>query len=106
MKIGTDYRITSDPHNIILSERHFNQKQGCDEWHEIAFFGTLHAAYNHILTLALKETDLSDLETIIQKLNQVEQDIKNSLTGIPSDSLHETLSSVDTSGLVRVKRGL
>lgn len=81
MLIGDKYQIKSDPLQYIVEEKKVNRKTREEYWNTIGYFSNLPSAFNFLVNLKVKETDLSELETVIDKIEEVYRDIKQALDG-------------------------
>ncbi len=80
MDIGKFWRVESNDLNVILKRRmrSKNRETGemYDAWPNVAYYGTVEQALHSFVDRGVKETGLTDLKTIVAKLDEIHKDIK------------------------------
>lgn len=71
------YKIESDPLNYTLYERNTSSNTGVEYWRAIAFFSNLRSAVDHLATLELAKTGLSDLREVLRRQDEIEKIIRS-----------------------------
>ena len=74
MQIGRNWKIESDPLNIVLLRRHVSRKgdkKGQEYWTAEGYYSSLANALHDMVNFEIKETELKDLNTIMNKLNEI-----------------------------------
>jgi hypothetical protein len=80
IKIGDDYAIGSNSLNVILFEKHTGQRgksKGKELWRERAYFSTPQNALDYLVELKIRKTDLKDLKTVCEKIDEIHTLITN-----------------------------
>jgi len=78
MKINKDYRLESDELNVTLYKRGVYKKgehTGEEFWTAVGFWGTPEAALKGMVNLEIKGTGMTDLETVVNKINELAYEI-------------------------------
>ena len=70
MSIGDKYKIESDSLNVTLYER-AKSKTSVTQWRSITYFSSLQNALEHLVDLEVAETGLKDLQTVVEKQNEL-----------------------------------
>ncbi len=79
IKIGDSYALGANKLNIILYEKHNGKKgksEGKEVWREIAYFSNCHNALDYLVEHEVKKTELKDIKTVCQKIDEVYNLIK------------------------------
>lgn len=74
MKISNRYKIESDDVSITLYESYIGKKgksEGEEQWKAIGWFSTFKGVMSKLIDLEVKKTELKDLETIIEKIDEL-----------------------------------
>lgn len=71
MLVGDKYKIESDSYNVILLRKAVSKKTGAVRWKQTNFFGSIKDALVFLVELEVRETDLTDLKTVSEKLDEV-----------------------------------
>lgn len=75
MLIGKKWKIEADSLNIILYKRYTvkatDKKPKHDYWKVEGYFSRVENALAYLVDLEVAETELKDLRTVIEKLNQL-----------------------------------
>lgn len=75
IQIDENYRITSDPHNIILQERRVIKEgpnAGTEEWDGIKYHSSLQQAlesYSHTIVLNSAAQTIGELKDLLKTIN-------------------------------------
>ncbi len=77
MDIGKDWRISSEGENVILSRRLVNKKTGKEYWKTHGYFSSLTFALLELVNQSIRDTELKDLRTVCDKIDQLRKDILN-----------------------------
>ena len=73
--IGLDWRVGADTLNIILYRRQVNKKTGEEYWRAHSYYATVANALVGLVDQGVRDTELIDLKTIYDKIEQLEKDI-------------------------------
>jgi len=88
MLIGKDYKIESDELNVTLYRRHRvkakNDKPAHDIWTIKGYYSNPKNALYALIELEVNETGLKDLQTIVKRIDLLEDDIKAVLERLQS----------------------
>ena len=77
MLIGKQYKIEADSLNIILYRKKKRlSKEGKEGWERMGYFATVPNALRGLVNQEVRDTDLKDMKTIVNKLNELEGLIK------------------------------
>lgn len=83
MQIGRNWLIKSDSMNVILSQRkkRKNRETGefHDAWVEIGYFATVANALHELVDRGVRDTELKDLKTIVERIDKLERLIEHAL---------------------------
>ena len=81
MLIGKNYKIESDDLNVTLFEKHIitgngkgrpaTKPIGSEYWEPIAHFFTVKAALDYFVRQEIRNTGLTDLKTIVDKIEEI-----------------------------------
>ena len=75
MQVGKNWRIKSDPLNIILMRRHTTRpkegKESKEYWTSEGYYSSLASALKGLVDMEVKETELKDLKTVMAKLGEL-----------------------------------
>lgn len=91
MLIGENWRLrTSDDSNLLLEHQVINTRSTAknkDRWAFAGYFGTPESALHWLVNQEIRDTNLSDLNTIVAKI----------------DELHKIIDSLNPADLPRLK---
>ncbi|MFC1969078.1 hypothetical protein ACFLVF_01140 [Chloroflexota bacterium] len=73
--IGQDWRVGTDTLNIILYRRHINYKTGNEYWRPHSYYATATNAMEGLINQGIRDTELADLKTVCDKIDQLRRDI-------------------------------
>ncbi len=85
IKIGKKYVITSDAHNIILtqSKKRKEGKQKGEEYQEIlGYYSSLESCLQSLLDNEIRESQASSLREVLDKIDEVKKWMEKSLKGV------------------------
>ena len=75
--ISKDIRLTSDPHNIIVSVKKTNKKSGQSRWLNTHYFSSIKEAIKFFVDQQIRDTGLSSLKAIDEKIDDLHKIIQN-----------------------------
>ncbi len=75
MAIGQDWRVGADTLNIILYRRQVNKKTGKEYWRAHSYYATVTNALGELVNQGVRDTELADLKTVYDKIEQLHKDI-------------------------------
>lgn len=84
MQINDNWRITSDPLNVILQRRVVGKtKDGepRETWEAEGYYGTVEQALSGLAKREILATELTDLKTVCKKIAELEATIKKACKG-------------------------
>ncbi len=94
MLIGTNYKVESDPLNVILLRRRGKNKNGTDKWSAEGYFATVKNALTYLVDAEVRGTGLVDLITVTKKQDELYRLIKSlDLRGEPPITEEDKLAS-------------
>ena len=73
--IGQDWRVGTDTLNIILYRRQVNKKTGKEYWRAHSYYATVANALVGLINQGVRDTELADLKTVCDKIEQLHKDI-------------------------------
>ena len=76
LAIGQDWRVGADSLNIILYRRQVNKKTGNEYWRANSFYATVANALVGLVEQGVRDTELADLKTVCDKIEQLRKDIR------------------------------
>jgi hypothetical protein len=79
MQINNDWKIESDELNIILSERSIistGKNEGEEQWKVKGYYSNIKNAHDAMIDKEIKGTGLTDLETVIRKIDELKASFK------------------------------
>lgn len=77
MRINDDWRVTSDPYNVILSRRVKNKEgEPTDRWETVGYCRTVHDALEYMTRLAILGTGMEDLKHVVRKVDELHKAIR------------------------------
>lgn len=84
MMIGQDWRVGADTLNIILYQRHVNNKTGKEYWRAHSYCATVASALVKLVNQGVRDTELADLKTVNKRIEEIHTWISEALenTGI------------------------
>jgi len=71
MLIGKDFKIESDPMNVILYRRSINKKTEQEYWRTEGYFSTVKNALKRVADYKVSKTGLKDLKTVSDKQDEI-----------------------------------
>lgn len=75
MLIGKNYKIESDALNVTLFHKVKRHKKGTGEaydgWEVDGYFATVNHALKELVNQEVSKTQLTDLKTVVEKINEV-----------------------------------
>jgi len=77
MLIGKDHKIESDNMNVTIYKRMVSKKSKAEYWKPIAYFATVKNALKEFVNMKLRDTELTDLKTVVQKQDELYAMIDN-----------------------------
>lgn len=84
MKINDEYNLTADSLNWILQKRFEKKKKEGEEdkpteygFKDVAYFPDYHMALRNMVDREIRETELADFKTIIEKIDELKETIDN-----------------------------
>ena len=77
MMAGQDWRVGADSLNIILYRRQVNKKTGKEYWRAHSYYATVANALVGLVNQGVRDTELADLKTVCDKIEQLRRDILN-----------------------------
>ena len=79
--LNDEYRVRTEPHNVILEQRHVSEKTPRHEGGKViwmqSFFGSFQALLNHLV-----DAEFIDLEKVAQ-INQKQAQLRDLIASIP-----------------------
>ncbi len=78
MLIGKKYKVESEGLNVVLYRKVDKSKKD-EAWATVGFHGSVASALKALVKLEVADTDLSDLRTVLNRINEVELMIDNAL---------------------------
>ncbi len=75
MAVGQDWRVGADTLNIILYQRKVNRKTGKEYWRAHSYYDTVANALVGLVNQGVRDTELADLKTVCNKIEQIHKDI-------------------------------
>ena len=75
LAIGQDWRVGADTLNIILYRRQVNKKTGKEYQRAHSYYGTVPDALVGLVNQGVRDTELADLKTVCDKIEQIHKDI-------------------------------
>jgi len=73
MLIGRNWKIESDSMNVTLFKRGVSKKSGKETWRGEGYFGTIKEALHELVNLEIRQTGLTDLKTINNKIEELHE---------------------------------
>jgi hypothetical protein len=73
--IGQYWRVGADTLNIILYRRQANKKTGEEYWRAHSYYATVSNALLGLVNQGVRDTELADLKTVCDKIDQLHKDI-------------------------------
>lgn len=80
IKIGENHRVITDPYNYILQEENTIEKgdnKGERVWRNVGYYSNFRQAIESYINKELKLSDAEGIEEVLNKLEQLEEDIQN-----------------------------
>lgn len=71
MKLNNEYEILVDSIGTYILRRHYISKVGTPTWQDIGYYRTLEQARKGILKRGIAESELKDVDTVIEYINRV-----------------------------------
>ena len=75
MLIGKKYQLKSDTMQYTLSEKKINKKKQTEYWEPIGYFSNPVSALKYLVNHAVKETELTDLKTVVNRMEEIHKEI-------------------------------
>ena len=75
MQINSNWKVESDDMNVILYKKFINKKKGEDDWKAVGYYSTVANALRALVEMGIKGTGMVDLQTIVNKIEEVHKDI-------------------------------
>ena len=75
LAVGRDWRVGADSLNIILYRRQVNKKTGKEYWRANSYYATVTNALVGLVNQGVRDTELVDLKTVCNKIEQLHKDI-------------------------------
>jgi len=83
MKIGSRYKIESDPMNVILFEKITRKKKDTGvsytAWQTIGYYATVENALNGLVDQKVRDTELKDLKLVIKEISDLREMVRTAL---------------------------
>ena len=83
IEINDNYRISTDPHNYILEEKHVagekSAEPGAVRWNAVGFYSSLGGSINGCLSWSVKTEDLRGVQEVRNYLDTLGSEILKSL---------------------------
>lgn len=79
MKLSNDYKIESDELNVMIMKKFIpkeGKNAGQEQWRPISYHPNLEFALNSFITRQINGTGLKDIETVVIKINELREFIK------------------------------
>ena len=74
LAVGQNWKVGADSLNIILYRRHVS-KTGKEYWRAHSYFATVANALLELVNQGVRDTELADLKTVWDKIDQLRRDI-------------------------------
>ena len=84
LAIGQDWRVGADTLNIILYRRQVNKKTGKEYWRAHSYYSTVANALVGLVNRGVRDSELADLKTVCDKIDQLCRDIFKANEATPS----------------------
>ena len=75
LAVGQNWRVGADTLNIILYRRQVNKKTGREYWRVHSYYATVSNAIVELVNQGVRDTELADLKTVCDKIEQLHKDI-------------------------------
>ena len=76
LAIGRNWRVGADTLNIILYRRQVSKKTGKEYWRAHSYYSTVANALMGLVNQGVRDTELADLKTVCDKIEQLHKDIR------------------------------
>src|SRR5690625_3158643 len=92
IKVGNEYKITSDDMNVILNRKHIvdptkspnwkrRKAEGASpdkriEWREIGYFGTVEAALDRVVRQGVLESEAESISELTKEMRAIRREIE------------------------------
>ncbi len=73
--IGQNWKVGADALNIILYQRQVNKNTGKEYWRAHSYYATVANALVELVNQGVRDTELADLKTVCDKIDQLRRDI-------------------------------
>ena len=80
MLVGNNWRVRSDNLNIILEQQQINKANGEKYWQVHGYYSSVASTLLELVEQGVRDTQLKDLKTVCDKIEQLRQDILHSMT--------------------------
>ncbi len=84
LTVGRNWRVGADTLNIILYQRQVNKKTGKEYWRAHSYYATVANALLGLVNQGVRDTELADLKTVCDKIEQLHKDILKANKATPS----------------------
>jgi hypothetical protein len=74
LAVGTDWRLTSDPYNVILSRR-VKTKSGREQWETFGYYSTVGNALIGLVRQGVRDTELASVHVVLDRIAELEAQI-------------------------------
>jgi len=75
LSVGRKWKVGADSLNIILYQHGVNKKTGEEYWRAHSYYATVANALLELVNQGVRDTELADLKTVCDKINQLREDI-------------------------------
>ena len=79
MLIGKNIKVETDEMNVTLFRRHVAKKTGKERWKALTYHATVRDALNELVRMKVNKTGLKDVQTVVDKLDEVKNVITKAL---------------------------
>ena len=80
MLIGKNWKLEADNLNVMLFRRKVRQpkdgKPSYEDWEVVGYYGTVANALKDLVDYGVRETELKDLQTVINKIDELGKQIE------------------------------
>ncbi len=83
LMVGQTWKVwVVDSMNLAVSRRQVSKKSGKERWTIEGYFGTIAGCLHFIAERGVKETELRDLQMVVDRVEELKRDISLALKGI------------------------
>ena len=89
MEINSQWKIESDELNVILMRKRTRKAESKKDAYEYFYYSTIAGALQAILDKEVKSTNLKDIKTVSNRIEEINRDIKKALgklSKVPAES--------------------